>query len=593
MILFYLRLKPLKPTITFAALGRYLEPHPSSFQSSLTAYQFMSHPLRFWVLAFWVSMAAPLLAQPSYWIHFADKPGHDQVSPDQLLSPRAWQRRMAQGIPLDHYDYPVAEQYLAQVAALGVAYRYPSRWLNAVSAPLTPDQCAAVRELPFVTDLRPLGRLAVPTDLAETCPDSAERNSHLRQLEMLDLEVLHRNQLTGQGVLVAVFDNGFYGVDQLPGFDHLFAEGRIIGTRDYVDGDDDVYHRCSHCRHGTYVFSLLAAVMPGELIGSAPGADYLLLRTENDASETPQEEDNWVAAAEYADSMGAAIFTTSLGYKDFDGFEHDYAISDLDGNTATITRAADVAASRGIVVLNSAGNNGVNGLNAPADGDSVLAIGSVDGCEQYSSFSSQGPRVDGHLKPDLSAMGQGNYFLHPDGSVRRGNGTSFSCPMIAGLAACLLQGYPGLDNMALYRALRESAHQYSTPDFFLGYGIPRGRRTWKMLQARYPQLAVLPDLQTDIAPSDPFRHSNLAVYPNPSSGQVYLSLRSPIAVSQLRLEWTDLMGRRLGDQEVSVADLGNPHRFDAPHQPGIYLLRVQNAENHDLLFVRKVIIQAP
>jgi subtilisin family serine protease len=532
-----------------------------------------------------------MLAQPRYWVEFTDKSESAHLSPTQLLSPRAWQRRVRQGIPPDHRDYPVSPGYLAHLTHLGIEWRVASRWFNAVSAPLTAAQQAQVLSLPFVRGIRPIRQYQQPAEVVETCPDSATRNGYLRQIEMIDLDLLHRNQLTGQGVLVAVFDNGFENVNQLPGFDHLFAQNRILGTRDYVDGDEDVYHGCSHCRHGTYVFSILAAVMPGQLIGAAPGASYLLLRTENDDSETPQEEDNWVAAAEYADSMGADIFTTSLGYRDFDGQADDYHRNDLDGNTATITRAGDLAASRGIVVINSAGNAGATGLNAPADGDSILAIGAVDNCEAYASFSSQGPTADGRIKPDISAMGRGNHYLHSDGTLRRGNGTSFSCPLVTGLAACLIQAYPGVSNVDLYRVLRESATQAEAPDNLLGYGIPRGIDAWERLQTEFPQLAANPDLETEVTRYDPFGPSSLAIFPNPTSGQVYLSFSVALNVATLRLEWVDLMGRRLSQQVVDFADMGNPYRLPAPRSAGVYVLRLLNHSNDDLMFMRKVIIR--
>lgn len=546
--------------------------------------------IRCWLLWCSLSLLGSLSAQPHFWIELRDKAGTAQLRPTDLLSPRALQRRARQGIRLDQHDYPVSPRYHQQLQQLGIACGVRSRWLNAIAAPLTPEQQARVLALPFVKRLRPLryhSQVAAPQ---QTCPDSAEWHHPQRQLEMLDLDVLHRNGLTGRGVLVAVFDNGFDGVDQLPGFDHLFAEGRILGTRDYVDGDHDVYHSCSHCRHGTYVFSILAAVMPGQLIGAAPGASYLLLRTEDDASETPQEEANWVAAAEYADSMGADIFTTSLGYRDFDGQQHDYSELDLDGNTATITRAADRAASRGILVVNSAGNSGGQGLNAPADGDSVLSVGAVDGCGRYASFSSQGPTADGRLKPELTAMGRGNYFLHPNGNVYRGNGTSYSCPLISGLAACLWQRFPQTSSQELTRILQQSATQAQTPDFRLGHGIPSGLTAWERLQTAFPQVVDSP-LQTDVARYDPFRQSTLAVFPNPASGQVYLSLLVEINVSRLRLQWVDLMGQALPAEEVAINEMGNPHRLAAPALPGVYLLRVMNAENDDLLYLRKVIIQ--
>jgi subtilisin family serine protease len=395
-----------------------------------------------------------------------------------------------------------------------------SRWLNAVSAMLEAEQVESLRRLPWVRGLRPVARyVGGPAELACT---PVGGDSPEVQLQMLGLDSLHRLGFEGAGIRIAVFDNGFDKVGQLPGFAHLFEGGQILATRDYVDGDGEVFAPCVHCRHGTYVFSILAARDARGLSGSAPGASYILLRTEDDNSETPREEDNWVAAAEFADSLGAHIFTTSLGYRFFDPGFPDYSPADLDGNTAIITRAADLAASKGILVVNSAGNSGAAGLNAPADGDSVLAIASVDGCGEYSSFSSQGPRVDGRIKPDLAARGESTYFLHSDGSLRQGNGTSFSCPLISGMAACLWQARPGASAADLADALRRSAHQASSPDSLLGYGIPQVRGT----------LGLLASLESPRA------------YPNPAT-QV-LTVELPAAPGGWELGLFDLQGRNLG-----------------------------------------------
>ncbi|MEM9987181.1 MAG: S8 family serine peptidase, partial [Bacteroidota bacterium] len=441
------------------------------------------------------------------------------------MSPVALANRATQGIALDHHDLPVSNLYVEELKYLDVEPLTRTRWFNGVSAYLEEDQLALVANLPFVDRIQPVLGLQGRISEKQIQSSAVQEDdfTHLRQLEMIGLDQLHYSGLTGKGIRVAVFDNGFDQVDELPGFRHLFAENRIIATRDLVDGDEDVYHPCSHCRHGTYVFSILAAVMPGELIGSAPGAEFILLRTENDDSETRQEEDNWLAAAEFADSLGAQIFTTSLGYYNFDGSAEDYGPNDLNGNTALITRAGDMAASRGILVVNSAGNSGSRGLVAPADGDSVIVVGAVDYQSQYASFSSRGPRVDGAVKPNLAAMGRDNFFLHPNGGIRQGSGTSFSCPMVSGLAACLWQAYPQLSAWEIYNFMRNSASQAFNPDGFMGYGIPNGLRAIEsMQQSLIPQTDF--SLRDDYRSALSFPQDQFVSYPNPAQDHLYLKV---------------------------------------------------------------------
>ncbi|MEM7658854.1 MAG: S8 family serine peptidase [Bacteroidota bacterium] len=531
-----------------------------------------------------------LLGQEKYWVQFVDKAPVEAFAPEQLLSPAALANRARQGIQLDDKDVPVTLSYLRQVEEMTQQTGRASRWINAVSLPLWPDQIAQVQSLTFVQKVWRVGGYASTANLSEIqedCPNEEAVGTHLRQLNMLGLDVLHRNGFTGKGVTIAVFDNGYHQVDSLEGFAHLFAENRILATKDYVDGDASVFHPCVHCRHGTYVFSILSAKMPGQLMGSAPDANYILLRTENDASETHQEEDNWLFAAEFADSLGAQIFTTSLGYFRFDPGEGNYAQSDMDGNTAIITRAADLAASRGIMVLNSAGNYGGTGLVAPADGDSVLAIGAVNECEEYASFSSQGFSADGRIKPDLTAMGERTFFLHPAGDVRRNNGTSFSCPLVSGLTACLLQAYPEADLGSMYDALKQSADRYDTPNRFFGYGIPNGVKAAEMLGQ---QLGAPVALDSDLRYQASGLNGSLLIYPNPSQGSFWLQFGEELAEVELEVEVTDLMGRRVEVRDFEVSGTERQLTVIGTYPSGMYVVRVYGADGGRTYFSRKVML---
>jgi len=551
----------------------------------------------FLILFFWLCLFSSLKAQSTYWVVLTDKAESLSLAPEEVLSPKAIQNRQIRGISIDKKDYPVSQAYQAQLREMGIEIRYASRWFNAVAAPLTTAQLSQVQSLPFVKKIQPVAFYATTAKEDEIlCDDVGFRGTAVRQLDMLEVDNLHQAGFDGEGVTIAVFDNGFDKVDSLPGFQHLFSQEKIIATYDFVDGDEDVFHGCSHCRHGTYVFSIISASMPGRLTGAAPGANYILLRTENDDSETPQEEINWIAAAEMADSLGAQILTTSLGYSNFDGLANDYSAADFDGNTPLITRGADIAASRGMLVINSAGNNGRSGsyagINAPADGDSVLAIGSVNECEVYSAFSSRGPRVDGAVKPDLTAMGEETYFLHPDGSVRIGNGTSFSCPLVTGLAACLIEAFPDAGGVELAEILRKSGDRYANPTDQHGYGIPKASLAWELLQQTYPNAQANKAFPNEEFVS-PFFNSSLILFPNPSAGDISLSMDFLEGTQELMIRWIDIAGREVLAYNLIAEEGLLPLRLNVPTSSGMYMVEVRTAAEGGRTWMEKVMIARP
>jgi subtilisin family serine protease len=416
-----------------------------------------------------------------YWVQFTDKNsnGFSIAQPESYLSARALERRSKQGIAIDEKDLPLTEIYVDSMASLGATILNRSKWFNAVSFSTNDTQLILqVQSLGFVNDTEAVKRLRGNiTDKFEACSPQPNLRTFqdygqaLTQIKMLNGDVVHDIGYSGRGVMIAVIDAGFSEVETSRFFDVLWDEGRIIATRDFVDGDDLVF---DHSQHGAAVLSTIAAYTPGEMIGTGYNAEFLLLRSEEGGSEFLIEEDNWVAAAEFADSMGADILSTSLGYTNFDDSLMDHTYADMDGNTTRITIGGDIAASRGMLVINSAGNEGASPwhyIGAPADGDSVLAVGSVDANRNYSPFSSTGPSFDGRVKPDVAAMGQGvTVAIGP--SLLTSSGTSFAGPIIAGMAACLWEAHPEKTNMEIYNAIIGSAHQINVPDSLLGYGIP-------------------------------------------------------------------------------------------------------------------------
>lgn len=522
------------------------------------------------------------ISQDRSWVLFTDKGNITAYQASDILSQAALANRAKQGIGLDSKDFPVNQSYLNQVSESGATIHHATRWFNGVSVSASAEVLEEIRQFPFVKSIRPVAQLikAAPS-LAIDCDTVEYKGTAMRQLGMLGVDDLHGEGFTGTGVKVAVFDNGYYRVDSLDAFSHLFDESRILGQWDFVDEEANTFDSCIHCKHGTYVFSILAAVHPGGLYGSAPGAEYFLFRTEDDYSETQAEEDNWIAAAELADSLGAQIFTTSLGYKDFDDGIGNYGNEDMDGNTALITKAGDIAASRGILVVNSGGNNGNKGINAPADGDSVLAVGAVDECEEIAAFSSRGPTADGRIKPDIVAMGQLDYYIDPSGEIKVGNGTSFSCPLISGMAACLMQKHPQLTAWEVHNTLIQSADRYNNPDNIYGHGLPHA--------SRFEALVATTSLQNH--QYEDFRSGELLVYPNPASEAIRIAWISPVSPASYRVELIDSSGRLIQLKAEAFSEAEWQLSLPVDLAAGIYLVRLLHNEYPDVIYQRKVVIQ--
>jgi subtilisin family serine protease len=411
-----------------------------------------------------------------YWVKFADKANntYELSDAEQFLSSKALQRRANQNIEIDFKDLPVSNFYLDSLSNMGIHIRYASKWLNGAAIQSNDSTLIdTIENLNFISEKFIIReRIDYTKESKESKENTLDYGYSENQISMLNGHILHNQGYTGQNILIAVLDSGFLGVPTLSSFQAMLSENRVVETRDFVDGDYDVY---MHHNHGRAVLSILAAKSNDNLIGSAPDANYLLLRTEDATSEQLIEEYNWIAAAEFADSIGADIISVSLGYNIYDNEAWSYTNDDLDGKTAPISIAASIAASKGILVLTAAGNSG-NSFNpkisVPADADSVLTIGATDMYGEYASFSSIGFSADGRVKPDIVAQGEATWFQDGEGQFLSGNGTSFSTPIASGLAACLWQANPQMSNMEILRAIQESSSQYNNPDEYLGYGLP-------------------------------------------------------------------------------------------------------------------------
>lgn len=424
-----------------------------------------------------------------YRVYFNDKgalPG--AYSPEQLLSPSAAARREKFGIPFpDELDIPVSRQHISAVTGFGLSFRIASKWMNtALFSSPKQENTGEIEQLWFVDSVKLVKR---PSGSAKQTGSKFGMTAPAADPDAFDPRLphkghlLHQSGFTGQGIVIAVLDAGFMNADRIESLDHLNKRGGIIATRDFVYGSDFVY---SYHSHGTLVLSVLAGALPGIINGTAPGAKYLLLRSEDDESEYPVEEDYWAAAAEYADSAGADIISSSLGYFTFDDPSMDYSFSDMDGTTAFITRAANVAESKGILVVSSAGNERNKPwirIIAPSDGDRVLGIGAVSHDLVISDFSSSGYSSDGQVKPDVVAPGVLLPMQSEPGQWRKGSGTSFSCPVISGLCASLMQAVPLASPAEITEALHKSSDRFNNPDSLYGYGLPDFLRALGYLEA--------------------------------------------------------------------------------------------------------------
>ena len=422
------------------------------------------------------------------WIFFNDKDNDAALkleSPVNVVSVKSLERRskvLPQDKLISDKDLPVSVKYIDDIRKLGFKLKQKSRWFNGVSGYVTKQELGSISQLPFVRKLDVVEKFRKDYEMEEQVSGHLDKSSNpqpegvhtlnygdsFTQLEQITVPAMHDLGYNGQGVTICLMDAGFNNLTH-----EAFSSMNIIARWNFVNNSSDV----SGHSHGTNTLSVIGGFKEGKLIGPAYGANFILTVTENAASETPIEEDNWIAAMEWADSIGVDVTSTSLGYIDFDPPYTGYTWEDMNGNTARITIAADYAVSLGIVVVNSAGNEGYNSshntLVAPADGDSVITIGAVTGSGSRSSFSSVGPTVDGRIKPDLMAMGSGVYAAGTSSSSSYAlvSGTSFSCPLAAGCAALLLSYNPSLTPMEILGLFRQTASQSNNPNSLMGWGI--------------------------------------------------------------------------------------------------------------------------
>ena len=423
-----------------------------------------------------------------FFLQFTDKVGAERV----CLSPTAMEMREARGIAIDSLDYEVSPIYLDSVQTLGASVLHTSRWMNGATVRASEELIEVIEACEFVESVEKTRGERAPQKSADFSGTPQAKGERLEakgerlsapqksadfsgtpqageQLDQLNLLPLHQAGYKGRGIRIGIADGGFYRANTMLSL----PQDQCLGYADLTDDEEEMFSHAGS--HGTMCLSTIMATQDN-YTGAATEAEYYLFRTEEEYTESPKEIDNWVAAIEMADSMGLHIVSTSLGYTTFDDAEMDLQYADMDGRTSRAAQAAVIAARKGMLLVVAAGNDGNKDwhyLSTPADADSVLTVGAVDVDGQIAAFSSYGPSADGRVKPEVCAMGKGTSIIHPENdSIMGGNGTSFACPLIAGMAACLWSASPDATNMEIRERIIRSADRYTQPHEQYGYGIP-------------------------------------------------------------------------------------------------------------------------
>jgi len=517
-----------------------------------------------------------------YWIQFSDKnySPFSLNSPEEFLSPEAIARRANQNIALDESDLPVNENYIQEVLALvDGELIHKSKWFNAITIKTErPRLLGNLDKLPFVVGYEQVKSLRSEVSIKPAFEITASSKSAIPfrensnvygesfdQIEMHRGHLLHAIGFSGEGMRIGVIDAGFSFVDELSVFDKIRNEGRLHIGHDFVDGDEGLFHGSVH---GTYVLSTMAGWMPDSLIGTAPMADYWLFRTEDVDSEFPIEEDNWVAAAEMADSIGIDVINSSLGYSLFDDTLYNHTYYNMDGASTRISIAAGMAADKGILVVTSAGNSGDDAwryITAPADAKNVLTVGAVNVNRQHAFFSSYGPTYDGRVKPNVVALGEQSSFANLNNGIGQGNGTSFASPIMAGLVSCLWQAHPELSVSELIQRIEKSSSVFYQPNDSLGYGIPDIWKAHEDLSNWHDRMSEEPVI---------------LIYPNPCNDQCRI-IADNLSFEGYTFELVDITGRACrinqdylisGNTCIKELDMSNRSR-------GMYYLKILDDQN--------------
>jgi subtilisin family serine protease len=507
-------------------------------------------------------------SQEDAWVYFNDKPNAQTFFDNPLseLSQRALDRRTAQNISLSTNDAPIEQSYIDAIStATGIEVKAKSKWLNCLHIRGSVSDIQALISLPFVNhvhfaDPALNARMVAHQSLKAVnkqlnVQDVFNYGNSANQIQMLNVDLLHQGNYTGSGKIIAVLDSGFTAVNTIIPFNRFFNHGQYLGGYNYVAANTDVF---STHFHGTMTLSCMTGYVDGQLVGTAPDAQYYLFITEDVGGENPVEESYWVEAAEQADRLGVDVISTSLGYFEYDNPNYSHTYEEMTGNIAFASQGANIAFSKGMIVVASAGNSGgsVNPhIGVPAEATNVLAVGAVQFDRTYASFSSIGPSFDGRVKPDVMAKGLSATVSNTNGEIVTASGTSFSCPIMAGAIASFWQAVPGLTNQQIVDFVKQSADRFANPTDQYGYGIPDFQ-----LALNNAQLSI-----NDIT------KGRFLVYPNPVRDQLIFSF--PNDFEEAEVTFYNTLGQFLFEKNIQYSEatisLGNLNS-------GIYFYKIKS-----------------
>jgi hypothetical protein len=508
-------------------------------------------------------------SQEDAWVYFNDKPNAQVFfdSPLIELTQRSLDRRVAQGIPLDITDAPIEESYVNELAAAtGIQVKAKSKWLNCLHIRGSVNDIQALTNFTFVNHIhfanaflnakKSSPKLSKAVNKKMNVQETFNYGNSANQIQMLNVDFLHQANYTGSGKIIAVLDSGFTAVNTIIPFNRFFNHGQYLGGYNYVAGNTDVF---STHFHGTMTLSCMTGYVDAQLIGTAPDAQYYLFITEDFATENPVEESYWVQAAEEADRLGVDVISTSLGYFEYDNPNYSHTYDELTGDTAFASQGANIAFSKGMIVVASAGNSGGSSnphIGIPAEATNVLAVGAVKADRTYATFSSIGPSFDGRVKPDVMAKGQSATVSNTNGEIITSSGTSFSCPIMAGAITSFWQAMPNLTNQQVVDFVKQSGDRFLNPTSEYGYGIPDFQLALNNAQLSFNYVVK----------------EKFLVYPNPTNDKVYfsflnLSVEAKVEVYNVLAQMVLEKCIKPSDATISLENLNS----------GVYFYKIKNS----------------
>ncbi len=526
--------------------------------------------MRYWLAIVFSLQFLFALGQSKYYIGFTNKDDtpYSIENPDDYLTSRAIERRKKQSIPINTDDLPVNPTYIESIKSCRAKVLYTLNWFNGTIVEIeNQNDLTQIANLPFVSEIKEVynssvTKISIPEfDILPAVPKAQGINDYYnyglstQQIKMLNGHILHNNGYRGQGMLIAVIDAGFSNANSISGLSSLWTDGRVVLVRDIVNPASNLFEEHSH---GTIVLSALASYLPNELIGSAPEAKYALIRSEDTNSEQLIEEFNWVYAAQIADSIGADIINSSLGYYQFDCEKQNHVYEDMDGKTTPVARGANFAANKGILIVASAGNEQQTSwqkIVSPSDSPNAVAVGAVDAEGKIAYFSSIGPSADGRIKPDVVAMGYGTAVQSATGQMGTANGTSLSAPIISGLAACLWQSKPNISARDIHNLIVLSSTNFHTPNNQIGYGLPN--------------FGIALD---SISLND--EHKGLKIFPNPTNGHFSVLLPKNEA-SNYSITIISSLGVEIVTDKFQTSSIFYSSAIPKYHPNGLYLVNLK------------------